>query len=529
MKKFMTALLSMGVACAMLLSACGAGGESSSQASSQGVSEGTASASQTQASGGGTFTLCSNQGPQTMFWPKSPSTAGRQVLLPALEPLGRVNTDGVVEPFLAEEFITDPDNLTFTIKLPEGVTFHDGSELNAEVLKWNLDQMVENGKSSEIGNPESFEVVDDYTVTIHYTEWANNWDKVIGDILVISKESYEKNGEDWCAINAVGTGPFKMTEYIQDNKISYEKFEDYRIPDCPKVDNIEVVILTDVNTQISAFMNGEISALPTGSSIAAQTLEQAGFENMAAQSPDIGNIGYILFNSKDPSQPFYDVNVRKAVLHSMDFENMAKSLTDGRGVATNQFAVPGAYSYNPNVELYTYDVELAKQMLADAGYPDGFKTNIYSNEKNRTISVAVQAALAEIGIEAEVKVVDAAVLGEMQVNESVDGIIAAAGSSQLDFTQNYIRLYSSEGIKNQKTMLFPEDYEEALFGARAAKTLDEKKELLQEASRLMTEEYALLYPVYSTFPACYVQDGVQNTGLYQASGTDWMPELVTVQ
>ena len=131
-----------------------------------------------------------------------------------------------------------------------------------------------------------------------------------------------------------------------------------------------------------------------------------------------------------------------------------------------------------------------------------------------------------IGIQAEVETLDNSVMAAMQKEDNMQGIIIGKGAGQMDFTNNYIRLYSSEGIKNQGIMLFPEDYEEALFGARAAKTLDEKKTLLQKASKLMVEDYALLFPMSVLYNYSFSQKGLQDVGMYEMSLTQWTPEAM---
>lgn len=105
-------------------------------------------------------------------------------------------------------------------------------------------------------------------------------------------------------------------------------------------------------------------------------------------------------------------------------------------------------------------------------------------------------------------------------------MITGSGASKLDFTNNYIRLYSSEGVNYQKMMAHPEDYETALFGAREAETLDEKKELLKEASRLLVYDYALIIPMAAIFPGAYTHGEVMDSGLSQTVGVQWSPEAM---
>ena len=166
------------------------------------------------AEAGGSLVIAIPQTHGTFFMPQSTSTADRFGAQPVLESLGRADSEGNYYPWLAEEFITDADKLTFTIKLREGVTFTDGSDCNAEVVAWNIQQYIDNGKASEIGTPKSINVVDDLTVEIQYDSWANNWDNVIGDIYICSKAAYDANGEEWCKTHAVGTGPFLLESFV---------------------------------------------------------------------------------------------------------------------------------------------------------------------------------------------------------------------------------------------------------------------------------------------------------------------------
>ena len=173
------------------------------------------------------------EGPITLFLPQSSSTGDRWFASPAVESLGRLAEDGTTQPWLAEEFITDPDALTFTIKLRDGIKFHDGSVCDAEAVAWNIEQYIKNGKSAEIDNPKEVTVDDDLTVTVHYDEWANNWDTVLGEIYILSKDAYEKNGEEWCKINCVGTGPFVFDNYVAGSSLKFVKNPEYRIEGQP--------------------------------------------------------------------------------------------------------------------------------------------------------------------------------------------------------------------------------------------------------------------------------------------------------
>lgn len=488
-----------------------------------------ATAENSKTASGGSVTICYPDILTTCFLPFSASTGDRFSVAPAIEALGRTDIEGNVTGWLADSFTVDQDNLTVTIKLKEGIQFSDGSAFNADSVIWNFDKMEEGGKATELGNPISYEKMDDYTVVVSYDTWANNWETVLSQVYIYCPDAFEENGEDWAAINAVGTGPYIMTEYVKEDHISYEKNPNYWIEGKPYLDELNIVFMTDITTQQAAFMNGEIDMISTNDATLTQILTDAGFENIAAQAPDLGAIKYIMFASGVEDSPFHDLKVREAVSHAIDWDGYVYSLTGNLGIKVSQFGVPGAWSYDEAVELPVYDTELAKQLLTEAGYPNGFDTTISTISSNNNIAVLLQASLAEIGINAEINVMETSAFNTEKAEGTYEGgIITGQGASQLDFTNNYIRLYSSQGINYLNMMDHPSDYEEALFGARAATDLNEKKVLLKEASRMLTGDYCLILPVAATFSTCFSNERVIDSGIYQSTAVIWTPEDIKV-
>lgn len=476
---------------------------------------------------GGAVTICfPNQIPATCFLPFSTSTGDRFAVAPALESLGRQDEDGNTYGWLAESIEVDKETLTAVIKLKQGIKFSDGSDFNAEAVVWNFDKMVEGGKASEIGTPETYEAEDENTVVLKYSTWANNIETVLGEVFIYCPSAFEEKGEDWAAINPVGTGPFVIKEYIQGDHMTYVKNENYWRDGEPYLDEVTINWLSDSTAQVSSFLNQEINLLVTSDSAVRDQIKDVGVDT-ANKSADLANLKYAMFCSGDEKSPFYDLKVRQAVMHAIDWEGFARSLTGEYGEAVTQFGVPGAWSYDESVPFYEYDTELAKELLAEAGYPNGFDTTITTQEYTNSIAVLLQAACAEIGINAEIKVLTDADFNAQKTEGTYDyGIITGQGASKLDFTNNYIRLYSSKGVNYQNMMAHPADYEEALFGAQAADTLEEKKELLMEASRLMSSDYALIIPIGATYAGAYTHDELKDSGIVQTVGVQWTPEAM---
>ncbi len=475
---------------------------------------------------GGTLTLNSMEY-STFFLPFSSTTSDRFNAAPAIEALGRVNPEtGLTEGWLAESLDVDPDALTLTIKLRQGIKFSDGSDLNAAAVIWNFDKMTEYGKTTELGSAASYEATDDYTVVMHFDSWANNWVDLIGEVRIYCPAAFEANGADWAAVNPVGTGPFVLKEFVQDSHIAYVKNENYWRAGEPYLDGITIKFMSDPITQTAAFMNSELDVLHSPDATAQEQLS-ATYANIAGNAPDLCGLTYMMFCSGDENSPFYDLRVRQAVLHCIDWEDMASVLGGAIGHPTPLFAVPGSWAYDETVELYSYDLDEAKRLLTEAGYPNGFDTTITINDSNTAINqgaVILQAYLSTIGINAEVKMLTSADFNAQKAEGTYDlGIMINGGSSKKDFTANYIRLYSSEGVNYKKMMAKPADYEEALFGARAAKTQEEKETKLKAAARMLAHDYALVVSLCYTTPVAYGHENVHDTGISVTTAEAWTP------
>lgn len=475
---------------------------------------------------GGTLTAYFTSYPTTCFLASSPRAGDRVALQPVIEQLGRTELDGSVTPFLAESFETDAENLTFKVKIRDGITFHDGSVLNAEVVKWNIDQYIENGKGSEAGNPVSVETLDDRTVVLKYESFDNSWEQSVGMLSMTSKQSYEEKGEDYMATHAVGTGPFIMTDFSVDSSISYKKNDNYWQEGLPYLDGVECIFIEENTTLVSAFLNGEVDEIQSSEAVVIDQVKAAGFENYTAVSANNYSTAFCIPNTYDESSPWADDQIRTAVFHhGIDWDGVAGILTNGLGTATTQWGVTGALNFDDNAVRGGYDKEKALAMLAEAGYPDGFTTSLWTGNSTeaRDRATVLQSALKELGIEASVELYDDAVLGQKRV-ENTPGVYITEGPSFLDMSTYMRNNFSPTASKYQKIIKYSDQYIDALNNSFTAVSLEEKGKCLKEASAaLFVEENKVI--TMSVLPAyCFVQDYVHDMGIRQASAYEWTPE-----
>ena len=145
---------------------------------------------------------------------------------PAVERLLRTDKTGKLIPWLATGFASDVVAKTITLPLRKGVKFHDGTDFNAEAVKWNLDLNM-SARSPGTEKFRSVDIIDDYTVRINLTSWdstvTGNLVQALG--MIISPTAYKKNGEEWCANHPVGTGPFQFVSWEKDVRTTYKKFD----------------------------------------------------------------------------------------------------------------------------------------------------------------------------------------------------------------------------------------------------------------------------------------------------------------
>ncbi len=464
----------------------------------------------------------------TFFTPKG-SGSMKYFVTPSIEPLAREEADGTITPFLAERFDCDKDKLTMTITLREGVQFHDGSTLNAEVLKWNLDYAINAGKAASLSNPTEVRVVDEYTVEIQYASWSVSWEADMLNVLVYSKQAFDEHGEAWCDTNMVGTGPFVMESYTVDDKIVWTKNQNYWQEGLPYLDGMELVWIYDTTASASAFMNAEIDNFDTSAAAAIGMMLNAGYETSAGKLTANCTFGFALPVSANPDSRLNDLNVRKAILYGVDWNGVAAAASGGYGEWKNQLGYEDAYNYDANIPAVGYDLEKGKQYLADAGCADGFTTNIWTitnNATNLAAATALQSELAKLGITAELQVVDTSVITPMRVNDCPEGIILLGHALSKDMTSTLVNLYSPYGNMQTHMIAFTDAYVAAVDAAVGADTMADRIEALKKACGILTSEEVLLYPAFYIPKYQFTQTYVHDTGANAVSAFQWTPELI---
>jgi peptide/nickel transport system substrate-binding protein len=454
--------------------------------------------------------------------PKLTTVYGYRQAAPAIETLFRTDKAGKTIPYLATGVKDDVKAKTITLTLRKGVKFHDGTNFNAEAVKWNLDQCVQAGTYGT-EKIKAVDVVNDVTVRINLSEWDSTIQSLLSMNLgmMISPTAYKKNGEEWCAKHPVGTGPFEFVSWDKDVRTTYKKFADYWQKGKPYVDRVEWVPISDTLTRQLSFRRGEQDLILSVPQKDVAAIEKDGYD-IARQRVGSGAVSLIP-DSANPKSPWADVRVRQAAQYAIDGAALVKSIYYGEGEVTNQWIYKASWAYNPSVVGYPYNPAKARQLLAAAGYPNGFKTKLLyrTNPQDDQLFTAVQGFLQAVGIQADLDPAQTARYNQISSQgASWEGLVVDAVKPSPDVTAALSQQYMG-GDKNFVSMATPKDYLDAVQKAITAPDFKTKQKWTREALKLMADKYCLQIILLCRLESAASQKYLHNHGFNATPNTAW--------
>lgn len=344
-------------------------------------------------------------------WDPTASTSQeipRVVYHNVFEGLVRFDRDGEIVPALAESWSTSEDGLTWTFQIREGVTFHDGSplELDDVVAKFERAMDPDSGHT----HPEYYDVIDTvradgeaHAVVFELSQRSNAllYNLARPDSIVYPAGTAEQQRSQ-----PVGTGPFRFVEYREGSEVRLEAFEDYYVDGVPYLDAVTFRIIGDPNTRFAALQAGDVDLI--GTSLPPEQYQQA------VDAPGLkGTEGTltteITLAMNNAREPFDDPRVRQAITHAIDKNAIVQGAMFGLGTPIGTHMSPAEPYYVDLTETYPFDPERARELLAEAGYADGFEIDFelpepYNIERRSGQVVAQQ--LEEVGIDVNLSIVE---------------------------------------------------------------------------------------------------------------------------
>jgi glutathione transport system substrate-binding protein len=326
------------------------------------------------------------------------------------EGLFEFDKDLKIRNVLAESYTASKDGLVYTFKLREGVKFHDGTDFNAEAVKVTLDRVLDTdnklARHNQFNRVAKVEVAGPHSVRITLKEPFGPFINSLAhaSAAMISPTALKKYGSKDIAFNPVGTGPFSFVEWKQTDFVKVKKFDGYWKKGYPKVDTVTWKPVLENNTRAAMLQTGEADfAFPLPYEQAAALEKNAKLKVMTGPSIITR---YVSFNMQH--KPFDNVKVRQAINYAINKEALAKVAFNGYAFPAEGI-VPQGVKYAHKMAPWPYDPAKARQLLKEAGYPNGFESVLWSAYTTTTATKTIQflqQQLAQVGIKVSVQALE---------------------------------------------------------------------------------------------------------------------------
>ncbi|MEI3266945.1 ABC transporter substrate-binding protein [Frisingicoccus sp.] len=425
------------------------------------------------------------------------------------ESLLTTNNEGQLEPTLLEEMpVLSEDKMTYTFTLKEGVTFHNGAPLTSADVKYSLERLIKKLKMGSLlekvegydamFNEETDElsgivIIDDTHFEIHMSEVYTPLLSALSTpyCAIYPAEACEAAGDNWGMTELYGTGPFKLVSYQTGVGVELAKNEDYHGGEV-KLDGVKYTFIDDSNTGVLEYQKGNIDVVYLDSALYPTYANGELADEMYSFSP-VGGY-YLSFNVND----IPEVQVREALTYAIDRAALCESVLFGTATPNSNFLQEGLIGADSSTEQFEYNPEKAKELLAEAGYADGYDLRITVNTKyptSVTIATAIQAQMKEAGVNVEVEQVDSAAWTDMKAN---GGVMCGIGNWYVDYNDPDSMLYPvSDGRVDLNSIFWHNDeFKQLMIDGVQTDDDAERQEIYARADEILTHEdfaVAMLY------------------------------------
>ena len=482
-KVFKRVLLLLTVASLLLISLCGCAGDTDNGKKDP------SSAESDELSAGSSVTVGIAQDLDSLDPHRAVNAGTSEVMFNIFEGLMKASPDGGVIPAVASDYEISPDGKTYTFTLREGVTFHNGNAVTLEDVLYSLKRCA--GSESE-GTPlvAAFSNVADIS--------ADDQGRVV---ITLAEPSLEFLNAATAAIIPqgtgdsqstvpVGTGPFSFVSYMPQSSMEMVRYEGYWGTK-PKLEKVTFKIITEVNTLVMGLNGGTLDMVIHLPNTAAPEIK----EGYTVLTDTMKLVQALYLNNE--VKPFDDVRVRQAMYYAINVPEVIDFVCDGAGVPTGTSMYPAFTKYFvPELaDKYPQDLEKAKQLLADAGYPNGFTMTITvpgNYEQHVDTGLVLSQQLANVGITANVQEVAwetwvSDVYKGSQFEATVSGI-AASNMTAREMLERYTTGHSKNFIK-----FSDKEFDDVVARAMTTMDMEEQVTLYKRAQEILNEQAASLW------------------------------------
>lgn len=345
--------------------------------------------------------------PETLDPQTTSATSSFQTTHSIYDGLVRVGPDGEIVPLIASGWEISDDGLTWTFSLNEGIKFHNGDTLTsadvAATFERILDPDLASPKVNEFQTITSISTPDDHTVVFELSEstpsliaaFASGWGAILPKHLIEADHDFGNS--------PVGSGPFKFSRWVRDSSLELTRFDDY-FRGAAAIDGVTLTFVSDSSIQLQGLRAGQFDVIDQPAAADLDAIEANPDLNLESFASGLVNVAAM--NTR--REPFNDVRVRQALNLAVDKE-VVMGVAYGSGFLTGTFMEAGSPWLPADLEPWPYDPERAKELLAEAGHPDGFSFTLTLPQLYDAHILAgqiVQSQLAEIGVNADIEIVE---------------------------------------------------------------------------------------------------------------------------
>ena len=485
MKKNFNRAMSLVLAAAMALSLAACGGNQENNGSGGGTA-GCYKNTLTWAQGADVTSLDPHQGKET------PAV---QVNTQIFDTLVTVDPEtNEVVPQIAESW-EQTDDQTYVFKIREGIKFHDGSDLTAEDVKFSLDRARNSAAVSYIVNfIEEVTVDDDHTVTVKTTApYAPTLRNLAIPFAAIVPKAVVEADENAFIQNPVGSGPYKFVEWNHGDHVTLKAFDDYYAGK-PETENLIMKVIPETSQRTIALETGEVDL---AYDLAVNDIPKVNSDDKLTvyEIPSL-TCWYVSMNMN--KKPFDNPKVREAMSMAIDRQTIIDTINAGSGQTADAIIAPAVFGYY-STGVKEYNPTKAKELLAEAGYPNGFSTTLWVNDNQSRIEMcqAMQAMLLEVGVQCNLEVLE---FGSFISRTTAgDHDLAYFGwttsSGDADYSYYSLEHSTQQGAAGNRSFLADPDVDKLIEEARSNTNEEERKELYKELA-IKLDEINNNIPVY---------------------------------
>lgn len=418
--------------------------------------------------------------------PHNAAYAGtREVLFNMFEGLVKADSDGNLVPAVASDCSISEDAKVYTFTLRDGITFHDGSPVTVDDIKYSIERYADiQGEESAFSDFDKVVIVDDKTVEVHLKEANSEF------LAELTCAILPKANDANAATNPIGTGPFKFKSFTAGQGLVLEKYDGYWKENCPYLDQVEFKIIPDTNEALLELKAGTIDIYQYLTSDQAATLTDD-FNILE------GSVNYVqgLFLNNN-FEPFKNEKVRQALYYAIDRDEINQFLFEGKShiIGTNMIPAFKKYYDSSTETIYETDIDKAKELLKEAGYEDGFTFTITvpnNYEPHAGTAQIIKEDLAKVGITVNINMVEFTTwYNDVYMGRNYEGTVVAVDGTLAPsswFSKNVST--SPNNFTNYNNSEFDTIYNQAL----STTDDDEKVKLYKQLQNILAEDAASIY------------------------------------